>query len=386
MAWNDPGGNGSKDPWGNRNSDSGPPDLDEVVRKMQDKLGGIFGSGGGRGGRGAVPGGGSPLVWVGLAVGLAAFILWEIAHIIQPAERGVVLRFGQYVDTLEPGLNIRLPRPIEYVEVVDIDQIRSVSHKALMLTRDENIVDVELAVQYRIKDVKDYQFNVDGPDATLRLATESAIREVIGKNDMDFVLTEGRAETGIMVKDLLQAMLDQYRAGLQVTSVNMQPAKPPEPVKSAFDEAIKAREDEQRLINEAQAYRNEVLPKARGRAARMREEAAAYKDRVVAEAEGDASRFVQLLGAYQRAPGVTRERLYLETVEAVLGNTTKVLLDAKSGSNLLLLPLDKLFPQLDGTQPRVDSRMQAMEPRPRTSGEIDLGERDRDRLARERTR
>ena len=337
MAWNEPGGHRGKDPWGDRDREGGPPDLDEVAQKVSDKLGRFFG---GRGG-----GEGSAGVWlVGLLV-LAAYLVWDMCYIIQPPERGVVLRFGKYAATLEPGLTLRLPRPIEFVEVANVDQIRSVNHKASMLTQDENIVDIELAVQYKIKEVKDYIFNVLAPDMTLEQATESAIRRVIGKNKMDFILTEGRAEVAAGIKDVIQDTLDEYQAGFQITSVNMQPAKPPEEVKSAFDDAIKAREDQQRLINEAEAYTNDIIPKARGAAARLIEEANAYKARVVAQSQGESNRFSQLLTEYEKAPAVTRQRLYLDAMESVLANSSKVLLDTKGGNNLVYLPIDKLMEQ-----------------------------------------
>ncbi len=343
MGWNEPGGNGSKDPWGNRQNGDGPPDIDEVVRKLQDKMGRMFGGKGG--GTPSAGGAGNAGVWILAIIGLIAYLAYDMAYKIETGEQGVVLRFGAFQDVLEPGLNIRLPRPIEKVEIINVDNIRDVTHKATMLTQDENIVDIEMAVQYRIKDVAEYQFNVLGPDTTLRSVTESAVREVIGKSKMDYVLTEGRTQIAANIKTLIQQTLDSYEAGLLVTSVNMQPSKPPEQVKSAFDDAIKAREDKQRLINEAEAYRNEIIPKARGAAARQREEANAYKEQVIARAEGEASRFKQLLHEYQKAPDVTRQRLYLDTVESVLSRTSKVLLDAKGGNNLMYLPLDKLIEQ-----------------------------------------
>lgn len=342
MGWNDPDGD-DKDPWGRRSRDDGPPDLDEVVKRMQDKLGGLFGGGRGSGGTGSGGGFGSPLLWFGIVALAVLALIYESAHIIEPAERGVVLRFGKYVATLEPGLNFRLPRPIEYVITVDVDQVRSLSHKATMLTKDENIVDIELAVQYKVKNVTDYLFKARDPDMTVRQATETSVREVIGTSNMDFVLTAGRSDIQSSTKTLIQEILDNYGTGLIVDSVNMQPAKPPEAVKAAFDDAIKAREDQQRLINEAKAYRNEVLPKARGASARIVEEATAYKEQVVARADGDASRFRQLLVEYEKAPAITRERLYIEAVEDVLSRSPKVFVDSESGGNLMYLPLDKLM-------------------------------------------
>ncbi|RME32968.1 MAG: FtsH protease activity modulator HflK [Gammaproteobacteria bacterium] len=339
MAWNEPGGNGGRDPWGGRGGQEGPPDLDELLKKLQERFGGIFGGGGARRGGGTS----GPLGGYFLIAGLlfVAYLIWDVAYIIQPAERGVVLRFGKYATTMGPGFHLRLPRPIEKVEKVDVDSIRSVTHKAAMLTQDENIIDIEMAVQYKVGVVEDYLFRDRGPDNTLRLATESAVRSVIGRSKMDYVLTEGRSEIAAQIKELIQRLLSDYRTGLTVTSVNMQPAKPPEPVKAAFDDAIKAREDEQRLINEAEAYRNDILPKARGRAARMREEANAYKERVVADAQGETQRFLKLLTEYRKAPEVTRERLYIDTIESVLSRSSKVLLDSDS-ENIIYLPLERM--------------------------------------------
>lgn len=339
MGWNDPpGGNRPNDPWGGRGRGEGPPDLDEIVRKLQQGLGGIFG----RKPPGVADAPGTPLLLVILIAALVIWILWGF-YIINEQERGIVLRFGRYVATLQPGLNFRAPPPIEEVIKINIGQVNTITHKASMLTQDENIVDVEVAVQWRVRDPTQYLFNVTNPAATLRQVVESAVREVIGRSKLDFVLTEGRGEIDTRQKDLIQQTLDQYQAGILIVGVNMQPAKPPEPVKEAFDDAIKAREDEQRLVNEAEAYRNEILPKARGQAARMREEANAYKARVIARAEGEASRFEQLLAEYERAPAVTRQRLYLDTIEVVLAGTGKILMHTGGTSNLLYLPIERLL-------------------------------------------
>jgi membrane protease subunit HflK len=366
MAWNEPGG-GDKDPWGGRKSDQGPPDLDEIVRTMQRKFGGLFGGGGTRTG-GSSAGGGIGLIVV---LALVVWLLYDISYIIQPAQRGVVLRFGAYADTLEPGFNMRLPRPIEHVVKVDIDQVRSVPHKALMLTQDENIVDIKLAVQYKVKDARAYLFNVRDADGTLEQATKSALREVVGKSKMDYVITDGRDAIAVSTQQLLQEIIDKYVSGLQVIKVTLQDANPPEQVKDAFDDAIKAREDEQRFKNEAEAYANEIIPKARGAAARLTEESTAYKAQVVARAEGEASRFTQLLAEYEKAPAVTRERLYLDTIEGVLGNTSKIMIDVKDGNNIMYLPLDRMLqgggvadtgqtrrftPDASGSTPREDQR------------------------------
>ena len=360
MAWNEPGGSQDNDPWGGRRKKQGPPDLDEIVRKIQQKLAGLFSGKGGSGSDGgAGPKGNAPGILALVVVALVIWVAVDSVYIIQPAERGVVLRFGKYVDTLMPGPSIRLPRPIEQVIRVDVDQIRTVEvgyrsegrqqmviqDEASMLTQDENIVDVKLAVQYKVKSPADYLFHDRDPEITIRDATESSIREVVGKSKMDFVLKEGRSEVAARTKELLQTILDRYNNGLLVTSVNLQDAQPPEQVQEAFFDAIRAREDEDRLINEAEAYSNEVIPKARGGAARITEDANAYKAKIVATAQGDVSRFSQILQAYQKAPEVTRKRMYLETLESVMSNTSKVLVDVQKGSNLLYLPLDKLTQQ-----------------------------------------
>ncbi|MDR2876726.1 MAG: FtsH protease activity modulator HflK [Chromatiales bacterium] len=364
MAWNEPGGSrGGKDPWsgqGDGQQQGGPPDLDEVVRKMQEKFNGLFGgrrgganrSGGGRGPGRAASFGISTIVVVILG-------LWLISgfYIVNAGSQGVVLRFGSFHHLADPGLNWRIPYPIDSVDVINVDQIRTaeigyrtntqgargLAGESLMLTQDENIVDIKLAIQYRIKDAKDYLFNVLDPDLTLAQATESALREIIGKSTMDFVLTEGRAEVVARVNTLIQQILDNYQAGLQVTSVNMQDAQPPEEVQHAFDDAVKAREDEERLRNEAETYSNDILPRARGQAARAIEEANAYQAQVIAQAEGDASRFTQIVQEYHRAPAVMRDRLYIETIESIMKNVSKVIVDVDKGSNMLLLPVDRLM-------------------------------------------
>ena len=337
MAWNDPDGDG-RDPWGNRKGDQGPPDLDEVVRKMQEKLGGLFG------GRPGPPSkGDNALVWAVVGLVLVGLLGWEMVYRIEPAERGVVMRFGEYVTTLQPGPHIRFPRPIEEVLKVNVERIQTVTSDSAMLTGDENIVDVELAVQYRIKDVKSYLFEINDPDVSVQRVTESAIRDIIGQSTLDFVITEGRAEIATGAETLIQEILDNYLSGVEITSVNMQPAKPPEEVKAAFDDAIKAREDEQRKINEAEAYRNEVVERMAGEAARIRLESQGYRDRVIAQSGGEAKRFTQLLTEYEKAPEVTRTRLYLEAIEDVMSDSTKIIMDNKSGSSLMYLPLDKIL-------------------------------------------
>ncbi|HYQ92735.1 MAG TPA: FtsH protease activity modulator HflK, partial [Candidatus Competibacteraceae bacterium] len=363
MAWNEPGGN-NRDPWGGGGRDQGPPDLDEVIRKLSDKLGGLFGgkSSGGGGGRSGLPVGLGG-IWLIVGIILIGWILSGI-YIVDEGRRGVVLRFGRYAETTLPGPHWRLPFPFESHEIVNVEERRAVeigyrsgeraSHsrpeEALMLTQDENIVDIRLAVQYQIGNPRDFLFRVSDPEATLRQVVESATRETIGKSTMDFVLTEGRSEIVADIKTLSQKILDRYGTGLVLTNVNLQDAQPPEEVQDAFADAIKAREDEQRLKNEAEAYANEVIPRARGQSARRLQESQAYKDQVIARAEGDSSRFQQLLPEYQKAPEVTRKRLYLETLEQMLSATSKVLVDVPDGNSLLYLPLDKLI------KPRESSR------------------------------
>lgn len=334
MAWNDPGPGGKKDPWDNN---GGPPDLDELLKKFR----GRFGGGGKRSSGGGS--GGLPKGMIGM-IAIIAGVLWLLSgfYIVQPAERGVVLQFGQYLSTVGEGPHWRVPWPVQTVEKVNVDGIRNVSDTQMMLTKDENIIVVDMAVQYRVSSAEDYIFRVRDPDLTLRHALKSAVREVVGKSTLDFILTAGREEVAQQTELLLQETLDSYRTGLIVNEVNIKDAQPPEPVQGAFADAIKAREDEQRLINEAEAYANSVVPQARGEAVRRITEANAYKIRVVEEASGEASRFSQLLAEYERAPNITRQRLYLETMDEVMSNTDKVLLDVEQSSPLLYLPIDKM--------------------------------------------
>jgi membrane protease subunit HflK len=343
MAWNEPGGSGDKDPWGNRGN-QGPPDLDEVFRNFQKKFGSLFGGKGGRGSsRGSGTGSGGT---IGITIVIAIALLFWLAtgfYKIEEAERGIILRFGEHVDTTQSGLHWHWPTPIESVTKVDITRVTPVPLRATMLTQDENIVDIEGTIQYQVADPTSYLFNVRIPEDSLTQAAESALRESIGKSKMDYVITEGRGQIAFQVQELIQQILDSYGTGLKVIKVNILKAKPPEAVKDAFDDVTQAREDEVRLINEAEAYRNEVLPKARGAAARLREEADAYNKEVTARAEGEADRFTQLLNEYEQAPRVTRDRLYLDMMESVLGKSSKVLVDIEGNNNLLYLPLDKLM-------------------------------------------
>jgi len=342
MAWNEPGGGGNKDPWGGGGND-GPPDLDELARKLRDRMNQFFGGkGGGKGGGSGNKGTGMSLNFGLLAiVAVLAWVLLGI-YIIEPAERGVVLRLGKFHTVTGPGPHWYM-RGIETVDKVDVDNLRTVSHRAKMLTRDENIVQVEVAVQYQVRNAQEYLFQVRDPDYTLQEAAESALREVIGGIKMDDFLSGGRGAIVQQTKELTQAILDKYKAGIILTSVNLQDPQPPEEVQGAFEDAIKAQEDEQRYKNQAQAYALDILPKARGDAARMREGAMAYRDRVIATAEGESSRFTQTRVEYEKAPEITRKRIYLETMEYVLANTSKVVMSVKDGNNLMYIPLDKLM-------------------------------------------
>ena len=349
MAWNEPGG-GDRDPW-NKGGEKGPPDLDEVVRKLQDKMGGLFGGkrrGGGSGGGDAGDQGGGPSSaskkGIGIIIGLivVAVLAMESFYIIQPAERGVIKRFGAYHIVTAPGPHLKLPF-IDTVDVVNVDQVNKFQHRAQMLTKDENIVDITLEVQFRIQDAADFLFQDADPGGTIHGAMESSLREVVGKSRLDDIITENRSAIAVAAQQGTQALLDLYRTGLIVTNVNIQRAEAPEQVAEAFADAIRAREDKERLQNQAQTYANDVVPRARGEAARLVEDAKGYKARVTAEADGESQRFLALLREYEKAPQVTRERLYLETMQDVLSNTGKVLLDVKEGSNLTYLPLDRMI-------------------------------------------
>jgi len=342
----------------NKNNE-GPPDLDEVFKDLNQKLNRMFG---GKGGQGGPRGGASapqPLP-VAPILGLVALIwLGSGFYIVDQGSRGVVLRFGKHVETTMPGPRWHLPFPIETVENVNLEQVRTIElgyrsfdaesgrskelRESLMLTDDENIIDLQVAVQYNLKSVEDYQFNNRSTEESVRGIAETAIREIAGKSKMDFVLYEGRDEVAAKAKKLMQEMLDRYQSGVNVVNVTMQNAQPPEQVQAAFDDAVKAKQDLERQKNEGQAYANDVIPKARGTAARLAEEASGYKLRVENEARGNADRFEQVLTQYSKAPEVTRQRLYLDAQEQILSNTSKVLVDQKGGNSLLYLPLDKLM-------------------------------------------
>jgi len=387
MSLNDP-------QWGKRGGgNGGPPDLDEMWRSFNQKLAGLFGARRG-GGSGESPppsmkqfGGGIGLL---LVVILVAWLASGF-YIVVEGQRGVVLTFGKFSEVTNSGLRWRLPYPIESNEIVDLTGVRTVEigyrnnvktkvlRESIMLTDDENIIDIQFAVQYILKEPIEYLFNNRRPEDTVMQAAETAIREIVGKSRMDFALYEGREQIAVAAQKLMQEILDRYKTGILISKVTMQNAQPPEQVQAAFDDAVRAKQDLERQKNEGQAYYNDVVPKARGTAARLFEEASGYRQRVMADAEGEASRFRQILVEYSKAPQVTRERLYLDAIQQILASTSKVLVDARAGSNLLYLPLDKLIQgAAAGTlpEPLAASRPQATEP----PAAPDAGARSRDAL------
>jgi membrane protease subunit HflK len=353
MSLNDP-------QWGKRGGSGGPPDLDEIWRNVNRRMNELFGR---KAGSDETPPEGAggpkskwPLGGAGLLVALV-LVVWLASgfYIVDEGRRGVVTRFGKYTETTQPGPRWHLPFPVEAVELVDFSQVKTieigyrntpknkVDKEAVMLTDDENIIDIQFAVQYNLKNAEAYVFNNRRPDQIAAFVAESAIREVVGKSKMDFALYEGREQIAKQTEQLMQQMLDRYGTGIFVQKVTLQSVQPPDKVQAAFDDAVKAGQDRERLKNEGQAYANDVVPRARGMASRLNEEANGYKTEVVQRAEGDAARFRDILTEYQKAPGVTRDRLYLDMMQSVLGNSSKVLIDQKSGSNLLNLPLDRLL-------------------------------------------
>ncbi len=389
MSLNDP-------QWGKRpGTNQGPPDLDELWRNFNRKLDGLFGRrGGGEGPSGSggkrMGGGAGLLLGLIVAVWLASGF-----YIVNEGQRGVVLRFGKYLETTMPGPRWHLPYPLEAAEIVNLAQVRTVEigyrnnvkskvlKESLMLTDDENIVDVQFAVQYVLKSPNDYLFNSRGPDDAVLQAAETSIREVVGKSSMDFVLYEGRADVAAQAQKLMQEILDRYGSGITISKVTMQNAQPPEQVQAAFDDAVKAGQDRERQKNEGQAYANDVIPKARGMAARLIQEAEGYRQRVIEQAEGDASRFRQVVTEYNKAPQVTRDRLYIDAMQQVMTNTSKVLIDQKSGSNLLYLPLDKIM-QMSGAAPPAAEAAKPAEtpPAPESTARSRDAFRSRDRESR----
>ena len=346
MPWNEPGrgsgGGGDRDPWKGGNGQQ-PPDLDEVFANVQRRLKKIMGGGGGddkRGSSGSGPSMGGLFLLVGVL--LLIWIAWNSIHIVDESERGVVLRFGEYSRTLSPGFNITMPRPIEEVIKVNVSRVSSLESQSRMLTGDENLIDLAFAVQYRIVEPEKFLFNVEDPIDSLAQASDSAIREIVGTNNMDFILEIGRGQVALDSQALLEEIISRYDPGIEVTSFNLQQVRPPSQVRSAFDDVVRAREDQIRFANEAQAYANQEVPEARGRAARIMEEAEAYRESIIAQATGEADRFVFIYEQYALAPEVTRERLYLETLEKVYGRSAKILMDVTDSNNMFYLPLDSM--------------------------------------------
>ncbi|MBR9727688.1 FtsH protease activity modulator HflK [Shewanella intestini] len=351
MAWNEPGNKGDKDPWGNKSgNDKGPPDLDEVFRNFSKRFGG----------KGGKSSSGQPFNMMTLGViAVIAIVVWALSglYTIKEAEKGVHLRFGQYIDQVGPGLHWKATF-IDEVYPVDVETYRSLPASGSMLTSDENVVKVELVVQYSVADAYEYLFSAVDANASLREATDSALRYVIGHNNMDDILTTGRDGIRRDTWSELERILAPYKLGLEIRDVNFLPARPPEEVKDAFDDAISAQEDEQRFIREAEAYAREIAPKARGEVERMSQQAAAYEQRVILEAQGKVARFEKLLPEYTAAPEVTRKRLYLESMQGVMADTNKVLIDTKNNGNLMYLPLDKLMDKSKGGEVKQPSEVQ----------------------------
>ena len=344
MAWNEPGG--GKDPWGGNRNDQGPPDIDEALKKLKEKLSGFGGKGGGTGGASFKSI--LPIAFLVLAV------IWGLLGVYQvdEKEQAVILRLGEYIETIEePGLKWNPPL-IDKVYTVGVTEERQYSTRGLMLTQDENIVEVALAVQYNIASAKDFVLSIKSPETTLKQATDSALRHVVGSTGLDGVISDQRPEVADGTTQKLQNLLDLYSSGIRIVTINIEDARPPNQVKAAYDDVIEAREDLERLVNEAQAYSNGIIPEARGEAQRLREEAQGYLSQVVSKSTGEANRFTALLKEYQKAPGVTRERLYIDAIEQVMNDSTKVLIDTEGGNNMLYLPLDKLMQQGGNNQNR----------------------------------
>tara|TARA_R110002072_G_scaffold284396_3_gene448519 strand:- start:6405 stop:7607 length:1203 start_codon:yes stop_codon:yes gene_type:complete len=365
MAWNEPGNKGNgNDPWGSggggrRGDDQGPPDIEELIRNLGKKFNTLFGGKGGGSGSSGSGGSGVSAGMLGGLVVLAA-VVWAAMgfYTIDEAERGVVLRFGELrEEVVLPGLRWN-PPIIDEVQKINISRVNTRSYANDMLTTDENIVTVSISVQYIVSDPIRYVLQVRDPQRGLDQAVESAVRHVVGGTTMDRVLTQGRADVANEVRERAQSYMENYQTGIMVTQVNVENAQPPMAVQAAFDDVIRAREDEQRAQNQALAYANRVIPEARGEAQRIIEQANAYRDEVVARAEGEAYRFEQLLAQYQQAPSVTRQRLYIDAIEAVLANTSKVLIDVEGGNNMMFLPLDRLMDQSNATGTATPGRLQ----------------------------
>lgn len=357
MAWNEPGGN-DNDPWKGKRGNDGPPDLDEVLKGAADKISSIFGGGkGSGGGRGPSSGNGALLIGLLVAVFIGLYIFIGTG-IVNEQERAVVLRLGKYHDTLGSGFRWNPPL-VDQVFHVNVTKVEEWSTSQQMLTQDLNIVDIKISTQFVISDARDFVLNVRNPKSSLQQAANSAMRHVAGSTSMHQVLTEGREQVAAEVKQRLQSYLDRYKTGIEIVTVNLEESRPPSEVQAAFDDVIKAREDEERYKNEAQTYSNEVIPKARGLAERMTEKAAAYKEQVTAKAEGEAKRFEYLLTEYKKAPDVTRERMYLDAVQDIMESSSKVMVDVDGGNNMMYLPLDKMLS--NASQPSVRSEFSSTE-------------------------
>ncbi len=345
MAWNEPGGNrNDKDPWGNNGGgkNQGPPDLDEAIKQMMNKINALFGSGsGGQGGSGKGSSQGSGGVFALAFVLLAIFLVWKSVYTIDEQQRGIVLQLGEYSRTLEPGLRFVIP-VVEKVIPVNVTSVREAELRQEMLTQDENVVEVELNVQYTVSDPIAFALRVEDPERSLRHAAESALRHEVGSTNLNPIMTDGRPLLAQNVRSRLQDYMDLYKTGINVSIVNVKEARAPAAVQAAFDDVQKANLDKERFVNEAEAYANTVVPEARGRAQRMLEEANAYKEQVIAQAQGEADRFKKLLVEYKKAPEVTRERLYLDALSKVYSSSSKVLVDMEGGNNIMYLPLDKI--------------------------------------------
>ncbi|WP_027966449.1 FtsH protease activity modulator HflK [Halomonas halocynthiae] len=368
MAWNEPGGGNQHDPWGSGGrrgdnggggkKDQGPPDLDEALKKFQDKLNGMLGgrkknNGNKNGGGGNKGGGGklsrSPFTLPGLLV-VVALAFWGASgfYLVDQAERGVVLRFGEFQEIVTPGLHWNPPL-IDEVRMVNVTRVRSLQQTQTMLTQDENIVSVEISAQYQVASPKDFLLNVRDPALSMENALDSALRHVVGGTDMIDILTSGREILGSAVFSRLQSYLDSYGAGIRLQTINVESTSPPDAVRDAFDDVIRAREDRQRTINQAMAYANAIIPKAQGQAQRLIEQGQGYRESVVAESRGQANRFSALLAEYELAPEILRQRLYLDTLTEVYGNNAKMLIDVSEQSPLMVLPLERLTSSLGGS-------------------------------------
>ena len=384
MAWNDP-------QWG-KNNKAGPPDLDELWRRLNQRLSTLFRGKGGGGNE--EPGPSLPKNLIGLILALA-FLVWVASgfYIVDAGSKGIVLRFGKYTETTEPGARWHLPWPIESHEIVNVSSVRTLEvgysgsarnkklSESLMLTDEQDIVDLQFAVQYILKDAKDYLFNNQFDDDTeiVKQAAESAMRDIVGKSKMDFVLYEGRAEVAARAKKLMQVILDRYKTGISISQVTLQNVQPPEQVQASFDDAVKANQDRERLKNEAQAYANDVVPRAKGVASRLQQESQGYRQAVIANSEGEASRFSQIVTQYSKAPVVTRQRLYMDAMQQVMSNTSKVIVDQKGGNSLLYLPLDKLQQMVNPSAPQTPELLAPQAPAaPAASGSDAASSRSRD--------